>query len=670
MTSAPLARPLKSCYSGFVTPLTVRALFLLALAGPVRAGQIEAPVSGEFRPGTRSGAAGSPLGAPVPLQLTVPSLSGAAVPSLLALAPAPIVQPALAQSAAAKAAAVPVLPAAAAIQDKPRALAGTLKAAAAAPRTTEADQDPGRALFDQGGERTAEPAASGLWDKVKNILSLGEAAPAWPGKAGDAVRVGGIKTALDEVAGQGGTSTVWRSRDRNYAIKILHPGARAVPGAGEEAATLRAIENSDLPVAKLLAESRDGLVLVKEFIDGDTAHKILERGAFSRSQAEGWPELAAKLISRGVTADLARGNLVWQHWRTRWVVADGGGLTDGGPRAVLDQLLAPELLSSAGVDPGAFLSGLRARLGPDSGLWAETLAGLRTSPAHAASVAALARRDAATPAAPKLVFAPAPKGPAGLDDALVSGGEAAKRLGYDPLRAGTKVMLHGDDPGKLNTTVFSAEAPGRRPVVVKIAPWDVIQNEVALRRLARRFFGRYFRVPASVAVKKGYESYMVMEKLDAEPSHFKNVFNLEQRVAVALFTRTFGVGDVNPGNTLAPRDGGLPWLIDFEQALSRAAPVAGRVPDERIALEMPWMSRTSRNRVEDYQPAVRAWRAVLAKPETRAAILGDLAASGFTPADAAALLARFDLNAADLDWTLQNDADFVNQFAERSAVPR
>ena len=163
---------------------------------------------------------------------------------------------------------------------------------------------------------------------------------------------------------------------------------------------------------------------------------------------------------------------------------------------------------------------------------------------------------------------------------------------------------------------------------------------------------------------------MVMEKLDASPSHYKDALNLEQRVAAAVFIRTFGVSDVNPGNVLAAYDRGLPWLIDFEQAFGRSSPVAGRLPDERIALEMPWMSRDEPNRVEDYQPGVRAWREFLRKPETRAAILADLTASGFAPAEASGLLSRFDLNAADLDWTLQNDADFVNQFVDRKAAQR
>ncbi|MBI2787881.1 MAG: hypothetical protein HYX59_04295 [Elusimicrobia bacterium] len=650
-------------------PSVPRALFLIALAVPLRAGQVEGPVSGQASPGSQSGAIGTTLGAPAPVTMTVPSLTGLAGPNLAsALAPSPSLVPVSAVAAVQPAvpvqAAVPALPASVVTPAKPAALAEARASAAAVPEKAAGEQAAaqGAELFDQ--------AKPGFWAALREKLPFGERFPSWPGKAGDTLRVGRLKTTLGSVAGEGGTSKVWKTADGNYAVKLLHPGAMALPGVREEAAILRALAGSDLPVAKLYGESPDGTVLVKEYIDGATAHQLLERGALSRSQSEGWPELAAKLISKGVTADLARGNLVWQHWRTRWVIVDAGSLTDGGPKAVLDQMMAPELLARAGIDGAEFLSGLRARLGPDSAAWGRTLADLKSSKAAAAPLAELAARDAARPAAPRLVFGPAPKGPAGLDDSVVSGGEVVKRLGWDPANAKNPQKLHGDDPGKLNTTILSVSKPGKAPLVVKIAQWDIIRNEVAVRRLARRFFGRYFRVPASLAVENGFDSYMVMERIDASPAYYSDAFDLEQRVAAAVFIRTFGVSDVNPGNVLAAHDKGLPWLIDFEQAFGRSAPVAGRLPDERIALEMPWMSRAVRNRVEDYQPGVRAWREHLKKPETRSAILADLAASGFTKEQAAGLLARFDLNAADLDWTLQNDADFVNQFVARSSAQR
>jgi hypothetical protein len=645
-------------------------MFILALAAPLRAGQIDAPVSGDFMPGTSGGAVGSSLGAPTPVQLTVPSLTGTGAPTLASnLAPAPVFLPAaVVLPAAAKAEPVPVLPVSVVLAAVPAAVPAALaehsRPAASAPEAAADEKGlaEGAALFDQ-----AKPS---LWTKLVERLPFGERAPAWPGKAGDVVRIGRVKTTLERRAGDGGTSTVWQSRDRQFAIKLLHPQALDVPGVRDEASVLRAVASSDLPVAKLYAESKDGRVLVKEFIEGATARELLAAGAFSRPQAEGWPELAAKLIRAGVTADLANGNLIWQHWRSRWVVADAGGLTDGRPSDVLKQLATPELLKN-GLGAADFLSGLRARLGPGSARWAATAADIRADAALAHLRPALDGLGARSAGAPALVFSPAPKAAGGLDDSVTTRKEVVKRLGFDPFLSKTKVKLHGEDPGKLNTVLLSIEEPGKPKIVMKTAAWDIIRNEAAGRRLARRFFGRYFRVPASLSVQDGYDSFMVMEKADASPSYYQGAFTLEQRVALALFIRTFGISDVNQGNVLAAHGDGLPWLIDFEQAFGRADPATGKhLPDERIAQEKPWMSLQVRNRIEDYQPAIAAWRAALAEPASRKGIEGDLLASGFTPAEAAWLLARFDLNAADLDWTLQNDADFVNQFVDRKAAQR
>jgi hypothetical protein len=602
---------------------------------------------------------------------------------MLAPAPAPSV---LAPAAPARAAAAPAHAAAPASP----APASASPAAATPPETTaaggaagkalafiepkdsdapsaEGRLDTGRLFFDLSAARSdaaVVPAPGGLWNRIKNRLSAGEAAPSWPGKAGDAVRVGGIKTELTRRIG-GGASALWMGGQDRYSVKILPPRAMDASGFRDEARLLRAAARTDIPVARLLAVSLDGTVLVKEYIDGSDASDILARGAFSRPQAQGWAELAAKLIKNGATADLAGGNLVWQHWHTRWVIMNGNGLTDGSPREVLTRLLAPDVRARSGMNAAEFLAELRGRLGPDSTPWRKTLAALRSTPALAEPLAALEARDAALPPAPRVQFGPSSKNPGGLDDTVVTYAEAVRRLGWDPLRAKSATYLHGDDPGKLNTTVLSVESPDKTPLVVKKAEWRIIRNEVALRRLARRFFGLSFRVPASLAVNRGGDSFMVMQKVDAGGYYYETPLNPEQRVAAAILIHTFGVTDVNPGNVLSARDGGLPWLIDFEQALGRVEPVAGRVPDEGIALEMPWLTRRKVNRVEDFQPAVRAWRALFRSPEAQAAVAGDLRASGFSSEETVRLLAIFQANAADLDWTLQNDVDFVNQFAER-----
>ncbi len=135
-------------------PLTVRALLLAALAGPLQAGQIDAPAPGELTPGTRLGEVGSSFGAPVPLQLTVPALTGAsALSPASVLAPAPgLVQPTIVPSLAAESAPVPALPNSALTPDKPRAISEHLKPAAPA-ASPEAGVAAGRVLFDQSGVR-------------------------------------------------------------------------------------------------------------------------------------------------------------------------------------------------------------------------------------------------------------------------------------------------------------------------------------------------------------------------------------------------------------------------------------------------------------------------------------------------------------------------------------
>ncbi|OGS01490.1 MAG: hypothetical protein A2V88_03030 [Elusimicrobia bacterium RBG_16_66_12] len=443
-------------------------------------------------------------------------------------------------------------------------------------------------------------------------------------------------------------------------VKILRPEFRAPPHSTDEAGILRSIKDADIPHARLIAASPDGTVMVKEFIEGAGAGELLTRG-FTDLNKEGWAELAAKLVRAGVTADLAPGNLVWQHWRARWTIVDAGAVAPARPGAVLDQLMT-RAASDAGIEPGAFLSGVRGRLGPDSPEWAKTLEDLESSPRHAAALAALAASDRARPAGPKVSFGPAAA--AAFPDRKVSSAEAAKGLGYDPLTARPRRLLHQDDPGKLNTKIMAVEPTGKTPVVVKTAEWRIIRNELAMRRVVRRFFGRYFDAPSAAGVERGDDSYLVMEYKPGRPDHYANSLSGEQRAALAVLAHAFGLSDMNPGNLLFPANG-KPVLLDFEQAFSRSRPVAGRIPDEGIALEMPWVSRFDYNRVEDYQPAVREWRRVFASGKTREALREDFLAAGFTAEEASRMIETVGRNTLDLDWAVQNDVDFANRFAQR-----
>ena len=184
--------------------------------------------------------------------------------------------------------------------------------------------------------------------------------------------------------------------------------------------------------------------------------------------------------------------------------------------------------------------------------------------------------------------------------------------------------------------------------------------------MVRRWFGRYFNSPRSVGYAVGSgEALMVMERSPGGKAYFDTRLDRSQRVALALLVHTFGLGDVNEGDVLY-EEGGRVTLIDFEQALSEHRPVVSRLPDERIAAEMPWLSRQKLNRAEDYFPAAARWRALLEKPETGAELRAMLLASGFPEAEVPRLLARFQANAARLEWVIQADVEFVNQFSRRA----
>lgn len=132
----------------------------------MRAGQIEAPVGSRRAPGSQAGSIGAAAGAPVPIQLSVPSLTAAAAPGpapVLAAAPVPV-QAAAVQPARPAAAPVPALPRSAVAPVPPRAIARTGLSAASAPDSSGpgaeigAGFDAGRVLFDRGPGKVLDPA--------------------------------------------------------------------------------------------------------------------------------------------------------------------------------------------------------------------------------------------------------------------------------------------------------------------------------------------------------------------------------------------------------------------------------------------------------------------------------------------------------------------------------
>ncbi|HEX4046701.1 MAG TPA: hypothetical protein VH309_02650, partial [Elusimicrobiota bacterium] len=337
------------------------ALSLLIASLPLRgaSAQVETALPAEGAAGGNSSAAAASLDSPpAPVALAVPALSAApmSAPPPAALAAAP-----------AAAAAPPLSPALAAPADLPLAAASPATeagpplhgASASSPRDAasrgadEPSVAQGRALFDAAAP--AKDDGSGFWAALKGWAGLGDRLPSWPGAAGEKIRLGGRTFTLGRALAAGADSREWRTERGDDVVKLLRPDPAAAARDRAAAETLRALKGSDIPHAGLIAASADGRALVEEFIEGPGASELLAKGFETRHRL-GWAELGARLIRAGVAADLSPGNLVWQHWRTRWTILDASAVEKAAPEKVLSQLLTPAA-RRAGVDGAEFHAG-------------------------------------------------------------------------------------------------------------------------------------------------------------------------------------------------------------------------------------------------------------------------------------------------------------------------
>lgn len=686
---------------------------LMALLGTGPSwGSQSAPERVGGRPGSRTSLPSGAGAAPVRVELKIPALGpslGGGASGVVLKAPAVAPQPTAGRIPSAPSVefapsvvpAPPVVPGSEVQSESPAP--AILEAATASggiesgpPAAPEALTEAGRIRFDQaprlpGSDSPSAVEASGrsqwseeaarpsqknraragrspsLWSKVAGLLRRPDIIPPWPAKPGDLVRVNGKTYRLGAKIGEGSSSVVYRVEGpRDLVLKLVYPDFRGDPLFGREAEALQVLGHTEIAHAKLAAASQDQLVIVKEFVNGVSLAEAMTKNELRTSHRAGIMELAARLVSIGYTADLVPGNLIWDPWRSQWVLIDGGGFGPAPAGGPVGQLLRDEIWPTD-QDKAVFLSGLRGRLGPDSPAWGGVVRAAERMPRLERALEELARRDASRAPGPVPVFEPGRYDPS-LTDEFVTGKELRKRLGYDPLAGHPRSMLHTDDPGKLNTKVFSVEPPGKPVRVVKIAQLDIIRKEVAVRRFIRRWFGRYFDTPRSLARAAGWDSMLVMERSRGGPSYARQVLSLEQRVAFGLLARTFGLGDVNEGNVLYPPDG-LPMLIDFEVALSPIYPVVSRIPDEGIVREMPWVSRLRTNQIEDYLPAIAAWREFFLKESTQREARADLRAVGYSEAQAEGFQAVFKGNLTRLEWTLQADIEFANQFVRNAGRP-
>ena len=284
--------------------------------------------------------------------------------------PSPVPAPALSPAAAFLPPAVlpPLAPVAGV-----KAPVGTSDPASASPKQDEESVRSAGALFENTGPAPALPP---------------DEAPAWPGRTGDRVRVAGRTYELGEKLGEGTSAWVYRVRGRDLVVKLIAPELKDTEVFGGEKAALAAIAKTDIPHAALRAASADGLVLVKDFIDGPPLHKV---GRLDAEQRAGLVELMVKLVRIGHTADLNMGNLCWT--KRGWVLVDAGGFARASPWGPIGQYLSKERSQVTGFPAAELLAAVRERLGADSAQWRAVLDSAKYDHQKQA-LAALARLDA------------------------------------------------------------------------------------------------------------------------------------------------------------------------------------------------------------------------------------------------------------------------------------
>lgn len=525
----------------------------------------------------------------------------------------------------------------------------------------------GRASFDGAGGLLSESAPPApvrgfsIWRSVRRLLRP-DKAPAYPGKAGETARLEGQTYKLERKAFEDEHSTAWLPRfEDRITVRLVKPGGEAA--IREELAALRILKAAGVGHREIREVGEDGRIVVQDNLTGDSMAHMLKKGVWARSRQAGYVDMAAKMIRAGLAADVRPGDMVYEHWRSRWSFSKVSGLRKAGAWEVLSRFWNDEILDGAGLPRAHFLSGLRGRFGVDSPEWRELVKSAEGVPELKKAMDALARRDAARPPPEKLVFEAETEKGGNLDDTLLMWGRLKKQLGYDPLGITPRTALHADDPGKLNTNVFSIPTKdGKR--VVKVSNVEVIRNELFLRKVVHRFFAKYFMTPWSVAVYNGMDSLMVMQTVvSGARATSQTPMTRDQRAAMAVLMRTFGVYDVNAGNVYYPYRGkkGRVGLIDFEQALGKTHPVPGRIPDQTLLQELPWVNHSDVV-MEDFLEAIAQWREFFHRPKTQAAVREMMEESGFSPDEIEHYMGLFAGNVRRLEWTLQTDVDFSKNF--------
>lgn len=329
------------------------------MVGAAFAGQIEAPVSGQNRPGGQTGAIGSTLGAPVPIQLTVPSLSAAVAPTLApALSPVPAaVSPAALKPAALAPAVdspkanrpVPVLPGSAVTAARPQALDGGVQAAPSA--EVEPGADPGRALFDQGGAR-GEGAPTVL-EPLRSVSRGASRSEGWVvnGRPARRLSAGGFKEVLIHPADAslviklfaltGANDPAGSLAEKRRELRNMDPLLKIgrAPGVVEQGALeFQTPASAKKPTGYIVQERVDGRELGEMLADPDAA---VRARALKEARALFEDLIAARIkledrvkMHENISVGRAGGSRTEKAW-----VLDAGEATVVAERSVMDKLL-------------------------------------------------------------------------------------------------------------------------------------------------------------------------------------------------------------------------------------------------------------------------------------------------------------------------------------------
>lgn len=268
-----------------------------------------------------------------------------------------------------------------------------------------------------------------------------------------------------------------------------------------------------------------------------------------------------------------------------------------------------------------------------------------------------------------------------FDNAWVDRAEAAWLLGADPAR------LEGALLSSLSKSEWVAviRPDRRRDLVVKTfrslnhrgEAREAAQNELLPRRFVeleplRPFFEPHFSMPPALAYahrsfpwinKRSERATVVMEFVDAVPyARFgprdgRSHLPLSLRVSLFLLAHSLGLADMNPQGLLI--DGAARYhLIDTESGRHETR----GVPDLLTTADMPWLSRHHLNDMDDFLPALAAFRTALQEAAAAAGELGRmLLLAGVRPRRAAQDLELLRRNVARMEEVLAADVHSANR---------